>query len=179
MNESLSGAFHFAVSTRPRDGEQAVVAPYHFQSSFAIEPEKLVCGFGRCFRNFFQRNMPSCCDCFSYDASVRGLAAFSAEGNRRQIWAIGFDHEFPKRDFSRDISHGCAVFESDNSGERNEVVEIENLIRLIERTAEAMKNAAQLAGVWLHDFQCVFPGIPLMNDDVKFQLYCEVELLLK
>src|SRR4029077_3538743 len=94
------------------------------------------------------------------------FAALSAKRRGRQIWAIGFDHKFPERDFCRDLSHGYAVFESNNSRKRNEVVEIENFIRLIERPTEAMKNNAQLAGIRAKYFQRVLPCVALMNHDV-------------
>src|SRR5882757_504000 len=95
--------------------------------SCAIKPKELLCGFGRCFSNFVERNASSPRDGFRYDARVRRFAALSTKGRRRQIWAIRFDHKFPERDFCRDLLHGYAVFESDNSRKRNEVVEIENL----------------------------------------------------
>src|SRR5947207_2082690 len=79
-------------------------------------------------------------DRFRYDAGMRRFAAFSAKRNWRQIWTIGFHHEFPQRDLCRDFSHGRAVFKGDNSRERNEVVKIENFVRLIERAAKTMKN---------------------------------------
>ena len=78
---------------------------------------------------------------------MRRFAALSAKRRGRQKRAIGFDHKFPERDFCRDLPHGQAVFESNNSRERNEVVEIENLIRLIERATETVKNSAQLARI--------------------------------
>ena len=131
------------------------------------------------FSNFFKRDRPRCRDRFRHDARVSGFAALSAKRNGRQIWAIGFDHKFPKRDLCRDFSHGCAVFESNNSSERNEVIKTENFIRLIERAAEAMKHAAQFAGIWLHNFQRVLPGVALMNHCVEPQFQSKVELLLK
>src|SRR5207253_7806479 len=90
------------------------------------------------------------------------------------IWTISLDHKFPERDFCRDFSHGCAVFESDNSRERNEMVKVENFIRLIERAAEAMKNAAQFARIRLHDFQRVFPGVTLMDHHIEPQLQSKI-----
>jgi hypothetical protein len=75
---------------------------------------------------------------------MRRFAALSAKRRGRQIWAICFDHKFPQRDFCRDLSHGYAVFESHNSRKRNQVIEIENFTRLIERAAETMKNTAHL-----------------------------------
>src|SRR5436309_7517694 len=110
---------------------------------------------------------------------MRRFAALSTERNGRQIRAVGFHHEFPERDLCRDFSHGCTVFESDNPSERDEVVKIENFVRLIERAAKTMKNAAQFARVWLHDFECVLPGVALVDHCVEPQLHREVELLLK
>src|SRR6266446_2260152 len=101
---------------------------------------------------------------------MRGFAALSAKRNRRQIWAIGFDHKFPERDFCRDLSYRYAVFESDNSRERNE---------LVERTAEAMKNTAHLARVRAQDFQRVRPRVALVNDDIESELDCQIQLLLE
>src|SRR5206468_12678943 len=147
--------------------------------SFAIKPEKLPRGFGCCFSNFFKRDRPRCRDRFRYDARMRGFAALSAKRNGRQIWTIGFDHEFPDWDLCCDFSHGCAVFESNNSSERNEVIKTENFIRLIERAAEAMKNAAQFTRVWLHNFKRVLPGVALMDHCVEPQFHSKVELLLK
>src|SRR5262249_45126908 len=143
------------------------VAHYHRLFSCPIEPEKPVRSFGRRFSNFFQRHGPSCCDRFGDNARVRRFGTFSTKRNGRQIWAIGLDHKFPERDFCRDFSHGCAVFESDNSGERNEMVKAKNFIRLIERAAEAMKNATQFARVRLHDSQRVVPSVPLMDHNIE------------
>src|SRR5438128_9498847 len=110
---------------------------------------------------------------------MRRFAALSTERNGRQIRAVGFHHEFPERDLCRDFSHGCAVFESNNSSERNEVVKVENFILLIERATEAMKHAAQFAGIWLHNSQRVLPGVALMDYCVEPQFHSKVELLLK
>src|SRR6266699_5611121 len=110
---------------------------------------------------------------------MRRFAALSAKRRGRQIRAIGFDHKFPERDFRRDLTYRYAVFESDNSRERNEVVETENFIRLIERTAEAMKNTAHLARVRAQDFQRVRPRVALVNDDIESKLDCQIQLLLE
>src|SRR5438477_6670492 len=110
---------------------------------------------------------------------MRWFAALSTEGNGCQIGTISFHHEFPEGDLCRDFSHGRAVFESDNSRERNEVVKIENFVRLIERAAKTMKNATQLAGVRLHDLQRLLPGVALMDYCVEPQLHGEIQLLLK
>ena len=78
---------------------------------------------------------------------MRRFATLSAKRRGRQKRAIGFDHKFPERNFCRDLSHGQAVFEGNNSRKRNEVVEIKNLIRLIKRATEAVKNTAHLARI--------------------------------
>src|SRR5262249_54014503 len=103
---------------------------------------------------------------------MRRFAALSAKRDRRQIWAIGFGHKFPERNFCRDLSHGYAVFESNNARKRKEVVELENFIRLIKRAAEAMKDTAQLTGIRAQDFQRILPRVALMNHDVEPKLDC-------
>src|SRR6266480_3064741 len=110
---------------------------------------------------------------------MRRFATLPAIRRGRQIWAIGFDHEFPERDICGDLSHGYAVFESNDSCERNQVVEIENFICLIERAAEAMKNTAHLARVSAQDFERIFPRVALMNHNVEPELEGQIELLLE
>src|SRR5436309_1955872 len=105
-------------------------------------------------------------DGFWHYACIRWFRAFPAKRDGRQIWAIGLHHEFPKRNLCRNFSHSHAVFESNNSGERNEVVEIENFICLIKRAPEAVKNAAQFPRVRPHDSKRVFPCVALMDHHV-------------
>src|SRR5690348_11776372 len=81
---------------------------------------------------------------------MRRFAALSAIRRGREIWAIGFDHEFPEGDVSGDLSH-----------------------------AEAMKHTAQLASVNAQDLQRVFPCVALMNHDIESKLDREIELLLE
>src|SRR5947208_15671079 len=88
--------------------------------SCAIKPKELLCGFSRCFSNFVECNASSRSDGFSYDVRMRRFAALSAKRNRRQIWAIGFDHKSPERDFCRDLSLGDIVLESKNYCKRHE-----------------------------------------------------------
>src|SRR5438105_8351625 len=101
------------------------VAPYHYSCSCPIELKKLFCSFGRRLRKFVERNLSRCCNRFCHDACIRRFRAFAAKRDRRQIWAIGFHHEFPERDLCCNFSHSRSVFESDNSSERNEMVEVE------------------------------------------------------
>ena len=79
----------------------------------------------------------------------------------------------------RHVSHGRAIFESHDARERNKMFKIENLVGLLQRSAEAMKHAAQFSGIRSHDFERVLPGIALMNDDVQAEFHREIELLLK
>src|SRR5262245_40022885 len=97
---------------------------------------------------------------------MRRFAALSAKRLGSQKRAIGFDHQFPKRDICRDLSHGFAIFESNNSRELNQMVEIKNFIRLIERTAKAVKNASHFSRISTQNFQRVGPCVALMNHDV-------------
>src|SRR5436305_14517594 len=110
---------------------------------------------------------------------MRGLAPLPAKRRRRQKWAIGFHHEFPERNFCRDLSHGRAVFESYNSRKRNEMIKGENFICLVKRATEAMKNTSQFTRVRAQHFQRVVPRVPLMNHNVEPKLDGEVKLLLK
>ena len=59
------------------------------------------------------------------------------------------------------------------------MIELEDLIRLFERSAKAMEDAAHFARVRPHDVERVLPGVPLMNDHVQSQFDCEIELLFK
>src|SRR5438270_7885100 len=110
--------------------------------SSSVESEKSFCGFGCGLANFFQRNAACSRDRFSHDAGMCGLAAFSAERNGREIRAICFHHKLPKRNLCRNVSHGYAVLKSHNPGEGNEMVEIDNFVRLLERAAKTMEYAA-------------------------------------
>src|SRR4030095_12763767 len=157
----------------------AAVAPSHYSCSFPIELKKPFRGFGCRLSNFLQRDLSRSCDCFCHNARIRWFRAFSTKRNGRKVWAIGFHHEFPERDLCRNFSHGGAVFESDNSSKRNEMVGIENFIRLFERATETMKNAAELAGIWPDNLQCVLPRVPLMDHHVQAEFHRKIELLLK
>src|ERR1700686_4066006 len=59
------------------------------------------------------------------------------------------------------------------------MTKIDNFIRLFERTAEAMKHAAQFSRIRAHDFECVVPRIALMNHEIEAEFKGEIELLLK
>src|SRR4029077_15789595 len=178
-NGSPSRPFCGAFSVHPRHGEQAVVASYHYSCSRPIELKKPLRGFGGRLGNLLQRDVSRRGDRFCHDTCIRWFRTFSAKRDRRQIWAIGLHHEFPERDLCGNFSHSLAVFESNNSSERNEVVEIKNFICLIKRAAEAMKNAAQFPRVRPHDFKAVFPCARLLDPHVCPQPPRKIELLLK
>src|SRR5205807_6389881 len=110
---------------------------------------------------------------------MRGLAAFPTKWHGREIWAIGFHHELPKRNLCRDISHGCAVLESDNPREGNEMVKTDNFIRLLDCATETVENAAQFSGVRLHEFESIVPRVALMDDDVQSEFHGQIELLFE
>src|SRR5438067_4592453 len=133
---------------------------YRFSS---VKSEKFFRGFGGGLADFFQPNAACSRDRFRHDARVCGLAAFSAERNGRQIRAICFHHKLPKGNLGRNISYGYAVLESHNPGEGNEMVEIDNFVRLFERTAKTMEYAAQLSRIRPHDLERVVPSVALMN----------------
>src|SRR5207249_11813565 len=131
--------------------------------SYAIESEKLFCCCGRRTRYFFQRNPARGRDRFGDESRVRWFAAFPAKWGRREIRAIGFDHECVQRNLCGDCSHGCTIFKCNNSGEGNQVAKIENLVRLLEGSAKTMKHDADLSTVIAQDFQCVVPSVTLVN----------------
>src|SRR6266536_706410 len=59
------------------------------------------------------------------------------------------------------------------------MIEVKNFVRLFERSAEAMKDAAQFSGVRLHNLERVIPRVALVNDYVKLKLDRQIELFLK
>src|SRR4030095_16712641 len=159
-NGSLNRPFCRAFSVRP------AATPCHYSCSCPIELKKPLRGFGCCLGNFFERNLSRRGNRFGHDTCIRRFGALSAKRDRRQIWTISFHHEFPERNLCGNFSHSRAVFESDNSSERNEMIEIENFICLIKCAAEAMKNAAHFSGVRPHDFKRVLPRVALMDHHV-------------
>ena len=59
------------------------------------------------------------------------------------------------------------------------MIEVKNFVRLFERSAEAMKDAAQFSGVRLHDFERVVPRVALVDDHIEVKLDRQIELFLK
>src|SRR3954471_13031643 len=110
---------------------------------------------------------------------MRRLAPFSAKWFRRQVRAIGFDHETIERQLCRDVAHGAAVLKRHDSGERYEMTEREHFVCLFACAAETVKDAAQLAAIRAHNVERVLPCVALMNHHVQPQLNREVELLLE
>src|SRR6266581_5967369 len=138
----------------------------------ALKSEEFFRSCGCCASDFFQRNAARARDFFRDQPRVRRLAAFSAKWNRRQIRTIRFDHEFIDRHLSSDFAHLFSVFERDDSGEGNEMTEIENFVRLIERAAKTMKDAADLPAIVSQNLERIVPGVALMNYDIELQLDC-------
>src|SRR5207248_2742204 len=110
---------------------------------------------------------------------VPWFAPLSTERHRREIWTVGFHHELPQRKLCRHFAHCGAVLECDDAGERNEMIETQHFIRLFERAAKAMKDAAQLVGIRFHDLERVVPSVALMNHYIEPEFHREIELLLK
>ena len=55
----------------------------------------------------------------------------------------------------------------------------QNLIGLLDCSAETMKDASQFSRVGPHDFEGIVPCIALMDDDVEPEFHGKIELLLK
>src|SRR2546430_1646020 len=133
----------------------------------ALKSEEFFRSCGGCASDFFQRYAASFCDFFGHEPRIRRLAPLSTKRNRREIRTIGFDHEAVDRHLRGDFKDLFAIFEGHDSGEGNEMAEINDFIRLIERAAKTMKDAADLPAIITQNFECIIPGIPLMNDDVQ------------
>src|SRR5215469_4029838 len=144
-----------------------------------IKSEEFLCRCRGCASDFFQGNAAGASDLFRDQSCVGRLAAFSAKRDRRQIWAICFDHETVHRDFRCDFANLFSSLERYDSSERNEMAKIENFIRLIEGAAKTVKNTADLAAVIAQNFQGVVPSVALMHYDVEAQFDREIEQLLE
>src|SRR5260221_6306495 len=129
-----------------------------------VKSEEFLCSCCRRASDFFQRNSAGAGDLFCNEPGISRLATFSTERDRREIRAISFDHETVERHIRRDVADLFSVFKSHDSGKRNEMAETENFVRLLERAAEAMKHAADLAPVFAQDCERVIPSVALMND---------------
>ena len=116
--------------------------------------------------DFFQCDIASFGDFLRDQPSVGRLAPFSAIRDRRQIWAIRFDHEFVHRHLGRDFANLFPVLKRHDSREGNEMTEIENFVCLIERAAKTMKHAANLSAVLPQNPQCIVPRVALMNHNI-------------
>src|SRR4051794_17732243 len=106
---------------------------------------------------------------------MRRLAPFSAKWFRREVRAIGFDHETIERQLCRDVAHGAAILKRHYSGERYEMAKREDLVCLFACAAETVKDAAQLPAIRAHDVERVLPCVALMNHHVQLQLNREVD----
>src|SRR5882724_2152120 len=145
----------------------------------SIKPKELFRGFGRCFRQFLQRNLSCTRDRFGHEAGISWFASFTPKWHRREVWTIGFHHEFPERNLCCNRAHRSAVFESHDSSEGNEMIEIDYFIGLFQRAAKAMEDPAQFIRIRLHDLKRVIPSVALMNYDIEPKLDREIELLLE
>src|SRR6266404_3363600 len=163
------------IANAPMRTKRAAISILPREFLATIKSKEFLCSCGGCASDFFQRNSAGPRDFLRDESRVSGLATFSAKRNGREIRAGGFDHERIERNFRGDFAHLFSVLERDNSGERHEVAEIENFVRLFERTAEAMKHAAELSPVVAQNFERIVPRVALMNDHVHSQLDCEIQ----
>src|SRR6266446_2581427 len=145
----------------------------------ALKSEEFFRSCRCCASDFFQGNAASARDFFRDQPRVCGFAPFSAKRDRRKIWAIGFDHEFIEGHLRGDIANLSTVFEGDDSGKRNEMPEIDDFVRLIERPAKTMKDAADLPAIISQNLERVLPGVALMDHNIEAQRHGEIEQLLK
>src|SRR5256885_13462373 len=144
-----------------------------------VKSEEFFRSCGGCASDFFQRNSASPGDFFRDQTRVSRFTTFSAIGNGCEVRAIRLDHETIHRYFGRDFTHLFTVFERDDSGERNEVAQIENFVGLFQCAAETMKHAADLTAVIAQNLERVVPSVALMNHHVQSQFNGEIEKLLE
>src|SRR2546423_146755 len=96
-----------------------------------VKSEEFFRSCGGCASDFFQRNSASSGDFLCDETRVSRFATFSAKWDRRQIGAIGFDHELIEWNLRGHFADLFTVFERDDSGERNKVAEPQNFVRLL------------------------------------------------
>src|SRR3954470_17005604 len=135
----------------------------------AVESEKFLCRFGRGFSDFLERNAARGCDRFGDQPGVRWFAAFPSERYRGQVRTIGFNHELPKRNGRRHVANVGAVFKRHNTGEGNEVIELNDLVRLFDGPAKTVEYSPHFASVWPHDLEGVVPCVALVDDNIQSQ----------
>src|SRR6266436_5864113 len=105
------GAAHEArrIANAPTKMFRATMSIFAFPSLPTIKSEEFLCSCGGCASDFFQRNSARSRDLFRDQLRVGWLASFSAIRNRREIRAIGFDHETVERNFGRDFANLFSV----------------------------------------------------------------------
>src|SRR5438552_16075000 len=100
---------------------RATMSILQFPMLPTIKSEEFLCSCGRRASDFFQRNSARASDLFGDQPRVGGFAAFSAKWNWREIRAIRFDHEAFHRNVRGDLADLFSVFESNDSGERDQM----------------------------------------------------------
>src|SRR5947209_19094856 len=108
------------IANAARTNCRAIVSMLFLPSLPTIKSEELLCSCRGCASNFFHRNSAGFRNFFGDKASVCGFATFSAKRHRRQVRAIGFDHETVERNLGGDLANLFSVFEGNDSGERND-----------------------------------------------------------
>src|SRR6266536_2798625 len=113
----------------------------HLFVSSAVESKKLFRRFRGGLGDFLKWHATRGRDRLCHNACVRRLASFPAKRNRREIWTIRFDHEFPKRYLGGNLADAGPVLKRDDAGKGNQMIQVEHFIRLFERATEAMEHA--------------------------------------
>ena len=103
---------------------------------------------------------------FRHIPRVRRLASLSAKWDRREKWAIRFDHERSRRHLRRCLMDDRRILESHQTGERNQMAVGDHRARLFDRFSKAMKNASDLAVKRFKHLEGVAPCVAFVNDHV-------------
>ena len=111
------------------------------------------------------------------ESSVSGFAAFAAEGDGREVRAIGLDHELARLQNAGSGTHVLTVFESGDASEGHDVSEIDDLFEARKIFPEAMEHSADLVAIFRKNGDRVFPCSTLVDDDIELKLRCKFQLL--
>lgn len=108
---------------------------------------------------------------------VGGLATFAPFGLRRQVRAIGFNHEAihgnDRGGISEQLRFGIGYVAREGEME----AEGEALFGEFGATAEAVHDAVRkVAGIVAEDFEAIFVRVTIVDDDGLVQLAGDVEL---
>ena len=111
--------------------------------SAGSEPEKMLSRASRSGGDFLQRRTAQFGDFFGNKQSVRRLAAFASVGHGGKVGAIGLNHKRIRGNGGNDVANESGIFEGDYTGERNEMAEGKDFLRLIGCVSKAMEHSAK------------------------------------